>query len=185
MDFAANVNDNDKEPRFCLFPSVDGETDAPVPPSRTKAPFPTKTIMTKNPAIVRPMPDQPTGSETEQQHFDRILSRDQFKPLKAILNELRMDNSVMRGAIVTTNSYPNFLDKLGYRVVLVKQIHEQDCYSRLGPAGGIRAVLPHHDMATYSTLVTLVNFDSTVTTTPKSVDFFSDRLAEFKTQLMN
>jgi hypothetical protein len=185
MDFAVNVNDNDKEPRFCLFPSVDGETDAPVPPSRTKAPFPTKTIMTKNPAIVRPMPDQPTGSETEQQHFDRILSRDQFKPLKAILNELRMDNSVMRGAIVTTNSYPNFLDKLGYRVVLVKQIHEQDCYSRLGPAGGIRAVLPHHDMATYSTLVTLVNFDSTVTTTPKSVDFFSDRLAEFKTQLMN
>ena len=185
MDFSANVNDSDREPKFCLFPSVDGETDAPVPPSRTKAPFPTKTIMTKNPAIVRPMPDQPTGSETEQQHFDRILSRDQFKPLKAILNELRMDNSVMRGAIVTTNSYPNFLDKLGYRVVLVKQIHEQDCYSRLGPAGGIRAVLPHHDMATYSTLVTLVNFDSTVTTTPKSVDFFSDRLAEFKTQLMN
>ena len=90
----------------------------------------------------------------------------------------------MHGAIVTTNSYPNFLGKLGYRVILVPQIHEQDCYSRLGPAGGIRAVLPHHDMATYSTLVTLVNFDSTVTTTPKSVDFFSDQLAEFKTQLM-
>jgi len=33
-------------------------------------------------------------------------------------------------------------------------------------------------------VVTLVNFDSTVTTTPKSVDFFSDQLAEFKTQLM-
>jgi hypothetical protein len=90
----------------------------------------------------------------------------------------------MRGAIVTTNSYPNFLGKLGYRVVLLKQIHEQDCYSRLGPAGGIRAVVPHHDMVTYSTLVTLVNFDSTLTTTPKSVDFFSDQLAEFKTQLM-
>jgi hypothetical protein len=141
--------------------------------------------MTKNPATVRPMPDQCPGSETEQQHFDRILSRDQFKPLKAILNELSMDNSAMRGAIVTTNSYPNFLGKLGYRVVLVKQIHEQDCYSRLGPAGGIRAVLPHHDMATYSTLVTLVNFDSTLTTTPKSVDFFDHQLAEFKTQLMN
>lgn len=185
MDFHANVNDNVSEPKFCLFPSVDGETDAPVPPSRTKAPFPTKTIMTKNPAIVRPMPDPPAGGETEQQHFDRILSRDQFKPLKAILNELRMDNSVMRGAIVTTNSYANFLGKLGYRVVLLKQIHEQDCYSRLGPVGGIRAVLPHHDMATYSTLVTLVNFDSTLTTTPKSVDFFDHQLAEFKTQLMN
>jgi hypothetical protein len=33
-------------------------------------------------------------------------------------------------------------------------------------------------------VVTLVNFDSTVTTTPKSADFFSDQLAEFKTQLM-
>jgi len=131
------------------------------------------------------MSDQPPGSETEQQHFDRILSRDQFKPLKAILNELRTDNSAMRGAIVTTNSYPNFLGKLGYRVVIVKQIHEQDCYSRLGSTGGIRAVLPHHDMATYSTLVTLVNFDSTLTTTPKSVDFFDHQLAEFKTQLMN
>ena len=130
------------------------------------------------------MPDPPPADETQPQHFDRILSRDEFKPLKAILNELRMDRTVMYGAIVTTNSYPNFLGKLGYRVILVPQIHEQDCYSRLGPAGGIRAVLPHHDVATYSTLVTLVNFDSTVTTTPKSVDFFSDLLAEFKTQLM-
>ena len=140
--------------------------------------------MTQNAATKRLMPDQPSGSETEQQRFERVLSRDQFKPLKAILDQLRMDISAMRGAIVTTNSYPNFLVKLGYRVVLVKQIHEQDCYSRLGPAGGIRAVLPYHDMATYSTLVTLVNFDSTLTTTAKSVDFFSDQLAEFKTQLM-
>ena len=130
------------------------------------------------------MPDQSSGSETEQQRFERVLSRDQFKPLKAILDQLSVDGAVMRGAMVTTNSYPELLSKLGYRVVLVKQIHEQDCYSRLGPAGGIRAVLPHHDMATYSTLVTLVNFDSTLTTTAKSVDFFSDRLAEFKTQLM-
>ena len=130
------------------------------------------------------MPAPSPAVETEQQQFDRILSRDQFKPLKAILDELRIDRTVMRGAIVTTNSYPNFLGKLGYRVILVPQIHEQDCYSRLGPAGGIRAVLPHHDMATYSTLVTLVNFDSTLTTTPKSVDFFDGQLAEFKTQLM-
>ena len=131
------------------------------------------------------MPGQPPGTETEQQHFDRILSRDQFKPLKAILDELHLDHAVMRGAIVTTNSYPNFLGKLGYRVILLKQIHEQDCYSRLGPAGGIRAVLPHHDTTNYSTLVTLVNFDSTLTTTPKSIDFYDRQLAEFKTQLMN
>ncbi len=68
---------------------------------------------------------------------------------------------------------------------MLKQIHEQDCYSRLGPAGGIRAVVPLHDTATYSTLVTLVNYDSTLTTTPKSVDYYDEQLAEFKTQLMN
>ncbi len=141
--------------------------------------------MTNIPVTVRPMPDEPSGSETEQQRFERVLSRDQFKPLKAILDQLRVDGAVMRGAMATTNSYPELLSKLGYQVVLVKHIHEQDCYSRLGPAGGIRAVLPHHDMATYSTLVTLVNFDSTLTTTAKSVDFFSNRLAELKTQLMN
>ncbi len=130
------------------------------------------------------MPDPPPSDETAPHRFDRILSRAEFKPLKAILDELCRDRAVMHGAIVTTNSYPNFLVKLGYRVILMPQIHEQDCYSRLGPAGGIRAVVPHHDVATYSTLVTLVNFDSTLTTTPKSVDFFSDQLAQFKTQLM-
>ena len=130
------------------------------------------------------MPDQPPASETVQQQFDRILSRDQFKTLKAILDQLQMDVTAMHAAIVTTNSYQNFLSKLGYRVILLPQIHEQDCYSRLGPAGGIRAVLPVHDIATYSTLMTLVNYDSTVTTTAKSVDFYDNRLAEFKTQLM-
>jgi hypothetical protein len=170
MDFLPVVNDNDL---------------APVWPSRTQAPFPTQYFMIKKPATMRLMPDPPPSDETEQHRFNRILSRDQFKPLKAILDELRRDGAAMYGAIVTTNSYPNFLSKLGYRVIPVLQIHEQDCYSRLGPDGGIRAVLAQHDVATYSTLVTLVNFDSTVTTTAKSADFFSEQLAEFKTQLMN
>ena len=139
--------------------------------------------MTRNPTTIEPIPALPSNSETEQQRFERVLSRNQFKPLKAIFDNLRVDGAIMRGAMVTTNSYPDFLSKLGYRVVLVAQIHEQDCYTRLGPQGGIRAVLPHHDMATYSTLVTLVNFDSTLTTTPGSVSFFSSRLAELKTQL--
>jgi hypothetical protein len=140
--------------------------------------------MIKKPAAIAPANHQSTVSETEQQQFERILSGDQFKPLKAVFDHLGMAVPVLRGAIITTNSYQMFLGKLGYRVILVPQIHEQDCYSRLGPAGGIRAVLPVHDMATYSTLVTLVNYDSTVTTTSKSVDFFCDQLAEFKTQLM-
>ena len=90
----------------------------------------------------------------------------------------------MNAALITTNSYQMFLSKLGYRTTVVPQIHENDCYSRLGRAGGIRAVLPVHDIATYSTLVTLVNYDSTVTTTPKAVDYYDQQLARFKTQLM-
>jgi hypothetical protein len=126
-----------------------------------------------------------SASESEQQRFERILSRDQFKPFKAILDNLGRAVMAMQEAIITTNCYRNFLDKLGYRLALVKQIHEQDCYLRLGPAGGIRAVLPVHDIATYSTMVTLVNFDSTVSTTPNAVDFYDDQLAQFKIQLMN
>jgi len=135
--------------------------------------------------IKKPEADVPAARETDQQRFERILLREQFKPLKGVLDNLGMAVPAMLGAIITTNSYLMFLAKLGYRVILVKQIHEQDCYSRLGPAGGIRAVLPVHDLTTYSTLVTLVNFDSTVTTTPKSVDYYDSQLAAFKTDLMN
>jgi hypothetical protein len=92
---------------------------------------------------------------------------------------------VMQESIVTTGTYRNFLDKLGYRLVVVKQIHEQDCYNRVGPGGSIRAVLPVHDIATYSTMVTLVNVDSTVSTTSNSVDFYDDQLTRFKALLMN
>ena len=141
-------------------------------------------IMTKKPATAT-LTHEPASIETEQQRFERILSREQFKPLKAVFDHLGMAVQLMQAAIVTTNAYQMFLAKLGYRVIVVKQIHEQDCYSRLGPAGGIRAVLPIHDMATYSTLVTLVNYDSTVTTTPKAVDYYDNQLTEFKTQLMN
>lgn len=132
-----------------------------------------------------PAGEQAPIGETEQQRFDRVLARDEFKPLKAVLDNLGSVTSLMNAAIVTTNSYQTFLGKLGYRTVLVKQIHEQDCYSRLGPAGGIRAVLPVHDTATYSTMVTLVNYDSTVSTTFNAIDYYDDQLAKFKTQLMS
>jgi hypothetical protein len=146
--------------------------------------FPTEDFMLKTLEPIAPIAHPPTD-ETEQQRFERILLRGEFKPLKAVFDNLGKDSTAMNAALITTNSYQMFLGKLGYRVIIVKQIHEQDCYSRLGPAGGIRAVLPLHDMATYSTMVTLVNFDSTVTTTTKSIDFYDDQLAEFKTQLMN
>lgn len=141
--------------------------------------------MTDKPAITKPAPAPPKVAETEQDRFDRILSRPEFKPLKAVLVHLGADSLGMNAALITTNSYQMFLGKLGYRVTVVKQLHEADCYSRLGPAGGIRAVVPLHDTATYSTLVTLVNYDSTVTTTANSVDYYDGQLAAFKVQVMN
>ena len=132
-----------------------------------------------------PVASPAADKETEPQRFERILSRAEFKPLKAVFDHLGADSSRMNAALVTTNSYQMFLGKLGYRVNVVPQIHEQDCYARLGPAGGIRAVVPLHDTATYSTLVTLVNYDSTVTTTPNAVDYYDEQLAEFKVQMMN
>lgn len=135
--------------------------------------------------VVKTVAAPAVAAETEHERFSRILSRPQFKPVKDVLDKLGVEITGLFAAIVTTNAYPMFLAKLGYRVEVVKQIHEQDCYSRLGPAGGIRAVLPLHDTATYSTMVTLVNYNSTVTTTQNSLDFYDDLLAEFKTQLMN
>ena len=146
--------------------------------------FATKPNMIKKPDTAA-VPETPAAIETEAQRFDRILARVAFKTLKAVLDNLGKDSAAMNAALITTNSYPMFLGILGYRLDVVKQIHEQDCYSRLGPAGGIRAVLPVHDVATYSTLVTLVNFNATVTTTAKAVDYYDDQLTAFKVQLMN
>ena len=42
-----------------------------------------------------------------------------------------------------------------------------------------------HDTATYSTMVTLVNYDGSVTTTAKAVDYYDHQLADFKTRLMS
>jgi hypothetical protein len=139
--------------------------------------------MTKKAATV--VAELPSVVETEEQRFERVLLRAEFKTLKAVLDNLGKGSAAMNAALITTNSYQMFLGKLGYRTDIVKQIHESDCYARLGPKGGIRAVLPVHDIATYSTLVTLVNFDSTVTTTTKSIDYYDHQLAEFKTRLMN
>jgi len=126
-----------------------------------------------------------TAEETEPQRFARILARTKYKPLKDFLDKLNTAVPAMCEALITTNSYQMFLGKIGYRVEVVKHLHEKDCYERLGPKGGIRAVLPLHNTATYSTMVTLVNYDTSVTTTPNSVDFYDDLLADFKTQLMS
>lgn len=124
-----------------------------------------------------------TGTETRQQNFEHVLSREPFKGLKAILDRLSRDREALCEGVTGTNSYEELLTRLGYRITLTQQIHVQDSYSRVGPAGGIKAVLPYYDIPTQSSLPTLVNFDSSVTTTPKSAGFFNEMLAVLKTQL--
>ena len=123
-----------------------------------------------------------TVIETREQKFERLLGREPFKGLKAILDSLSRDRVALCDGVNGTNSYEELLARLGYRVTMTKQIHIADCYSRTG-AGGIKAVLPYFDIPTQSALPTLVNFDSTVTATPKSVAFFNGMLTELKRQL--
>ena len=132
------------------------------------------------------MENSPTLTSLEAQHkFEAIISREVFLGLKAILDSLSPDRDALSAAVSGTNSYEELLKRLGYRLILTKQIHVQDCYSRVGRDGGIRAVLPYHDVPTQSSLPTLVNLDSTVTTTPKSVTFFDELLVKLRGQLNN
>ena len=124
-----------------------------------------------------------TAVETSQQRFERVLSREPFKGLKAILDSLCRERTTLCDDVNGTHSYEQLMARLGYRLTLTKQIHVADAYSRTGPSGGIRAVLPYFDIPTQSALPTLVNFDSTVTTTAKSAAFFNGMLAELKRQL--
>jgi hypothetical protein len=124
-----------------------------------------------------------TVAETSQQRFERLLSREPFKGLKTILDAVCRDRQAIWDGVIGTSSYEDLLAKLGYRVTLIKQIHVADCYSRTGAVGGIRSVLPYFDIPTQSALPTLVNFDSTVTTTPKSAAFFNQMLTDLKRQV--
>ena len=123
------------------------------------------------------------NGEMRQQNFERVLSREPFKGLKAILDSLSADREALCEGVSGTNSYEELLSRLGYRITLTKQIHVSDSYTRMGSAGGIKSVLPYHDIPTQSSLPTLVNFDSTVTTTPKSSAFFNQLLMLLKRQL--
>ena len=130
------------------------------------------------------MENSPAVTSLEgQQKFETIISREVFTGLKAILDSLSPDRDALCAAVSGANSYEELLKRLGYRLTLTKQIHLQDCYSRVGRDGGIRTVLPYHDIPTQSSLSTLVNLDSTVTTTPKSAAFFNELLVKLRAQL--
>ena len=121
-----------------------------------------------------------TGPGTRPQRFEPILSQPRFEGLKAILECLSPDLEVLFAGIHNTSTYEQLLVRLGHKLILTRQIHVQDCYSRLGRAGGIKAVLPYYDIPTHSSLPTLVNFDSSLTTTPKAAAFFDGLLGELR-----
>ncbi len=123
------------------------------------------------------------GTETAGQRFEKIIGREPFKGLKAILNSVSSDREAQCAAVNSANSYEELLTKLGYRITLTNQIHVQDCYSRVSATGGIKVVLPYYDIPTQSSLPSLVNLDSTVTTTAKAAAFFNRTLVALKTQL--
>jgi hypothetical protein len=131
------------------------------------------------------MPTDPSkpSAETAQQQFERVLSQPSFEGLKAILNRLSPDQEKHYTAVVGANSYIEMLSRLGYKLTVVRQIHVQDSYQRLGPEGGVKAVLPYYDIPTQSSLPTLVNLNATVTATPKSAAFFDALLTNLKKQL--
>jgi hypothetical protein len=121
--------------------------------------------------------------ESKRQNFERILSCEPFKGLKAILDSISPDRETLCEAVNGTSSYEELLTKLGYRITLTNQIHVQDCYQRVSQAGGIKVVLPYYDIPTQSSLPTLVNLNSTITTTPKAAGFFNQMLVTLKGQL--
>jgi hypothetical protein len=123
-------------------------------------------------------------ADARQQEFERILALEPFTGLKAILEGVSSDRSGLCDAVNETKSYEELLTKLGYRMNLVRQIHVQDAFTRLGRAGGIRKVLPYYDIPTQSSFPTLVNFDSTVTATPESAQFFNNLLVTLRQQLV-
>jgi hypothetical protein len=124
-----------------------------------------------------------TGTEGGQERFERILSQPLFEGLRAILERVSPDQATLYAAVEGASLYEQVLARLGYELTLTKQIHVQDAYSRLAPAGGIRAVLPYYDIPTQSSFPTLLNLDNTVTTTAKGVAFFSGLFGEFKMKL--
>jgi hypothetical protein len=141
-----------------------------------------RALSNSSPPALNPMSDQPARIGLEADDFERVLSLEPFKGLKTIIESVSADQAARREAIKGAKSYEELLARLGYRITLTPQIHVQDCYHRLGASGGIKTVLPYYDIPTQSSLPTLINLNSTVTTTPKAAGFFNQMLTALKTQ---
>jgi hypothetical protein len=125
----------------------------------------------------------PAGSATREQKFEPVLAQPSYEGLKAIFERLGCTREALWAGILGGGTYEQLLAVLGYKLVLIRQIHVQDSYSRVGPEGGIKAVVPYYDIPTQRSLPTLVNFDGTVTTTPNAASFFEGLLADLRNQL--
>jgi len=123
--------------------------------------------------------------KSSAQQLEAALLLERFKGFKAILDSLSSNIESKREALSGATSYEDLLRRLGYRLVLTNQIHVNDAFSRIGVTHGIRAVLPYYDIPTQSSLPTLINFDASVTATPKSVAFFGGLLTDLKSQMLN
>jgi hypothetical protein len=115
--------------------------------------------------------------------LEQLLSHPQFEGLKAILERLSPGRDQLASLAAAANSYAELLARLGYQLTIVRQIHVQDCYERLGAVGGIKAVLPYYYIPAHASLPTLVNCDATVTNTSESAAFFEALFLELKRQL--
>jgi hypothetical protein len=123
------------------------------------------------------------GAGKGEEHFAQMLAQEPFDGLKAILDKLSPSQGELWQRVQSATSFEELLGRLGYKLTLTRQIHVQDCYSRVGPAGGIRAVIPHYEIATQSSFPTLINFDGTVTATEKSAVYFNKLLLQLQEQL--
>src|SRR2546425_11670351 len=92
------------------------------------------------------------GTETTEHRFAKIFSREPFKGLKAIIDCVSSDREAQCAAVNDAHSYEELLSRLGYRITLTNQIHVQDCYSRVGVAGGIKGGLPFHHIPTENSI---------------------------------
>jgi hypothetical protein len=123
------------------------------------------------------------GVGAGQERLEPILAQPAFEGLKAILDKLSVEPAVLYAAIKSALNYEELLAKLGFKLTFAKQIHVNDCYNKVSPAGGIKAVLPYYDIPTQGSMPTLVNYDGTVTATAKAAIFFNAMFMELKKQL--
>jgi len=92
---------------------------------------------------------------------------------ESILDNLSRDSAAVCDGVHSTNSFEELVARLGYRVNDDKQIHVADA-TRAWAGGRDQSGSSLFRYSDAQRLPTLVNYDSTVTATPKSAAIFND-----------